>query len=85
MAGLGAPEEARIMTPVQSIEARHVVGWSQLRLAAEADQPRRAVAAFELGGPASHEFIAALRAALESAGVEFILENGGGPGVRLRT
>ena len=27
---------------------------------------------------------AALRAALESAGVEFIDENGGGPGVRLR-
>ena len=26
----------------------------------------------------------ALRAALESAGVEFIDENGGGPGVRLR-
>jgi hypothetical protein len=27
---------------------------------------------------------AALRRALESAGVEFIDENGGGPGVRLR-
>jgi hypothetical protein len=27
---------------------------------------------------------AALRASLESAGVEFIDENGGGPGVRLR-
>jgi hypothetical protein len=28
--------------------------------------------------------VAAIRAALESAGVEFIAENGGGPGVRLR-
>jgi hypothetical protein len=28
--------------------------------------------------------LAALRKALESAGVEFIDENGGGPGVRLR-
>jgi hypothetical protein len=28
--------------------------------------------------------VAALRKALESAGVEFIDENGGGPGVRLR-
>jgi hypothetical protein len=28
---------------------------------------------------------AALRKALEAAGVEFIDENGGGPGVRLRT
>ena len=27
---------------------------------------------------------AAIRAALEAAGVEFIKENGGGPGVRLR-
>jgi hypothetical protein len=28
--------------------------------------------------------LAAIRAALESAGVEFIAENGGGAGVRLR-
>lgn len=28
--------------------------------------------------------VAAAQAALESAGVEFIAENGGGPGVRLR-
>jgi hypothetical protein len=28
--------------------------------------------------------IAAIRAALEAAGVEFIAENGGGPGVRLK-
>lgn len=28
--------------------------------------------------------LAAIRAALEAAGVEFIEENGGGPGVRLR-
>jgi hypothetical protein len=28
--------------------------------------------------------MAAIRAALEAAGVEFITENGGGPGVRLR-
>jgi len=34
--------------------------------------------------PASHAAIAAIRAALERAGVEFLEENGGGPGVRLR-
>jgi hypothetical protein len=28
--------------------------------------------------------VTAIRGALESAGVEFIAENGGGPGVRLR-
>lgn len=32
----------------------------------------------------SDQAIAAIRAALESAGVEFIEENGGGAGVRLR-
>lgn len=33
--------------------------------------------------PASADAVAAIRAALEAAGVEFIAENGGGPGVRL--
>jgi hypothetical protein len=32
----------------------------------------------------THSGVAAVRRALESAGVEFIEENGGGPGVRLR-
>jgi hypothetical protein len=32
----------------------------------------------------SEEAVAAIRAALEAAGVEFIAQNGGGPGVRLR-
>ena len=36
----------------------------------------------DLGGRPST--IAAIRAALESAGVQFIDQNGGGPGVRLR-
>lgn len=31
-----------------------------------------------------HATLAAIRAALEAAGVEFIAENGGGAGVRLR-
>lgn len=34
--------------------------------------------------PASENAISAIRAALELAGVEFIEENGGGAGVRLR-
>lgn len=33
----------------------------------------------------SDQALGAIRAALEAAGVEFIPENGGGPGVRLRT
>jgi len=34
--------------------------------------------------PVSDEAIQAIRLALETAGIEFIDENGGGPGVRLR-
>lgn len=51
---------------------------------------RAAVAAatladFEGGKRQPHpRTLAAIRAALEAAGVEFIPENGGGPGVRLR-
>ena len=33
--------------------------------------------------PATEEAVSRMRRALEAAGVEFIAENGGGPGVRL--
>jgi len=36
------------------------------------------------GGASTRVVSQAIRAALEAAGVEFIAENGGGPGVRLR-
>lgn len=40
---------------------------------------------FERGRRQPHaRTVAAIRSALEAAGVEFIEENGGGPGVRLR-
>lgn len=40
---------------------------------------------FEAGRRQPHvRTLAAIRSALEAAGVEFIAENGGGPGVRLR-
>jgi hypothetical protein len=43
------------------------------------------VADFELGNTIPRRTtLAAIRAALEAAGVEFIAENGGGAGVRLR-
>ena len=43
------------------------------------------MADFETGTRAPHHrTLSAIRAALESAGVIFIAENGGGPGVRLR-
>jgi len=42
------------------------------------------VARFEAGEELKERTVEAMRAALESAGVEFIAENGGGPGVRLK-
>jgi transcriptional regulator with XRE-family HTH domain len=42
------------------------------------------VSRMERGDPLYPRTIAAIRTALEAAGVDFIDENGGGPGVRLR-
>lgn len=54
-------------------------------LAAESKVAHSTLADFETGRRQPHpRTLAAIRAALESAGVEFIEENGGGPGVRLR-
>ena len=74
-----------MLTSSQCRAARGLLDWNQQELAdlagvsvvtvrqleGEATEPRRST-------------IAVLRAALEKAGVEFIDENGGGPGVRLR-
>jgi transcriptional regulator with XRE-family HTH domain len=42
------------------------------------------IARLERGEALYARTVTAIRAALETAGVEFIAENGGGPGVRLR-
>ena len=42
------------------------------------------VARFEAGEELKERTVEAMRAAFELAGVEFIAENGGGPGVRLK-
>jgi transcriptional regulator with XRE-family HTH domain len=65
--------------------ARGLLDWSQDRLAEASSLPRRTIVRFEAGETAARErTLRAIAAALESAGVEFIEENGGGPGVRLR-
>jgi transcriptional regulator with XRE-family HTH domain len=67
--------------------ARALLGWSQETLAAAAVVSVPTIKRLEaedgmLGG--RNETAAKIRSALEAAGVEFIDENGGGPGVRLR-
>jgi transcriptional regulator with XRE-family HTH domain len=72
------------MTPVQMKMARAALGWGVRELAEKAGVTANTVTRIENGSDAKQSTIAALRVALESAGVEFIAENGGGPGVRLK-
>ena len=67
--------------------ARALLAWSQEELAAAANISVPTIKRLEahdgpLGGRTDTG--AKIRSALEAAGVEFIDENGGGPGVRLR-
>ena len=73
------------MTPPQCRAARALLAWSQTDLEQAAKVARKTIADFEGGVRAPMPAtLAAIRAALEAAGVEFISENGGGAGVRLR-
>ncbi len=74
-----------LVGPEQCRAARGLVNWSQAELAARSGVSKPTIANFELGksAPIANN-LAAIRTALEAAGVEFIAENGGGAGVRLR-
>jgi len=72
------------MTPVQCRMARTALEIGVRELAEAAKVSTNTVTRFERGEPLRERTIDALRATLESAGVEFIPENGGGVGVRLR-
>ena len=66
--------------------ARALLGWSQEELASAADISLPTIKRLEAGegGLSGRRSTAQkIQAALESAGIEFIDENGGGPGVRL--
>ena len=85
MSQKGSSEKSSI-TPEQLRAARALLGWSQTQLAKHAGMSLPTVKRVEgdSGPKVSNEARLALRAALDQAGVEFIAENGGGPGVRLR-
>ncbi|WP_332844176.1 helix-turn-helix domain-containing protein [Roseomonas populi] len=73
-----------IMTPAQCRAARALLNWSQDQLEAAAKVARKTIADFEREARTPYDrTLAAIRTALEAAGVEFISEDGGGPGVRL--
>jgi len=80
--------ERQALTPLtkeQSRAARALIDWSQAQLASAANLGESTVRDFEKGRrvPTVNN-LAAIRAALEAAGVEFIPPNGSGAGVRLK-
>jgi transcriptional regulator with XRE-family HTH domain len=76
-----------LVTTRQIKAARALLGWSQADLAERSRISEPTVARLEsvdgeLGG--REETSDKIRTAIELAGIEFIAENGGGSGVRLR-
>ena len=72
------------MKPVQLKMARAAAGWGVRELAKKAGVTANTVTRIENGADAKQSTMDRLQHALEAAGIEFIQENGGGPGVRLR-
>jgi DNA-binding XRE family transcriptional regulator len=75
------------LTPRLCRAARALAGMEQMDLASASDVARSTIGAFEIKGEAarlSKRINRALIEAFERAGLQFIPENGGGPGVRFR-
>lgn len=70
--------------PAQCRAARGLLDWTQADLSAATGLSVVTVRAFEKGGEMRESNRTLLRLAFEKAGVEFIPENGGGAGVRMR-
>jgi predicted transcriptional regulator len=78
--------ELKLVTTRQIKAARALLGWSQGDLAQHSSISEPTIARLEsVNGPVAGRPKTAdkLRGALEKAGIQFIDENGGGPGVRL--
>lgn len=74
-----------MITPAQSRAARGLVEWSQQELAERSNLSESTIRDFEKGRRVpSVNNLAAIARALETAGVQFIDQNGGGPGVRMK-
>jgi transcriptional regulator with XRE-family HTH domain len=74
-----------MFSPAQSRGARGILEWTQGRLATEAGVSLSTVKDFEAGRrtPIGNN-LSAMQRAFEAAGIEFIPEDGGGPGVRFQ-
>jgi transcriptional regulator with XRE-family HTH domain len=77
----------RDLTGAQIRAARSLIKWSAADLARQSSVSLRTIRRAELADHDTSMTTAnelAIRRTLEAAGIEFIDENGGGPGVRLR-
>ncbi len=75
------------LSAAQLRAARALLRWSALELAVASEVGVATIRRAEVVEgeiPVTNANDAALRRALEAAGIEFIDENGGGPGVRLK-
>jgi transcriptional regulator with XRE-family HTH domain len=70
--------------PMQCRMARAALGWGVRDLAAAAKVSIDTVVRFERGDELMNRTVEAIQRALEAEGIEFIDENGGGAGVRVR-
>ena len=78
-------ENVESITPAQCRAARALLGINQPKLAQESGLGLSTIVDFEkMRRHVSEEAVEAIRLALKRMGVEFIDENGGGPGLRLR-
>ena len=74
-----------MITAAQCRAARALLKWSQQDLARESEISDVTIRHFEIGKTEPQKgTLVLLRRAFEAAGIEFIDENGGGPGLRMR-
>ena len=73
-----------MITGSQLRMARAALKWGVRDVAQAAKVSPATVTRVEADQPANASTLAAIRNALEAAGIELIEENGGGPGARLR-
>ncbi|MGN8119751.1 helix-turn-helix domain-containing protein [Labrys sp. 22185] len=72
------------MNSTQCKMARAALGWGVRELAARANVSTQTVVRFERGEQLKSQTVGNLQSVMENAGIEFIPENGGGVGVRLK-
>ncbi|KAA2234804.1 helix-turn-helix domain-containing protein [Salinarimonas soli] len=75
--------QAPALTPAQCRAARALLDWTQAELSSKSGLSAVSIRAFEKGGVIRGSNARKLQSIFESAGIEFIPENGGGAGVRL--